>query len=31
MDGFLTKPVDLNELARAIGPQGVSPIARRAL
>jgi signal transduction histidine kinase/CheY-like chemotaxis protein len=31
MDGFLTKPVDLNELARAIGPQGVPPLARRAL
>jgi CheY-like chemotaxis protein len=31
MDGFLTKPVDLNELARAVGPQGVVPLVRRAL
>jgi signal transduction histidine kinase/CheY-like chemotaxis protein len=31
MDGFLTKPVDLNELAQAIGPQGVPPLVRRAL
>jgi hypothetical protein len=31
MDGFLTKPVDLNELARAVGPQGVVALVRRAL
>jgi CheY-like chemotaxis protein len=31
MDGFLTKPVDLGELARAIGPREPAAQAQRAV